>query len=256
MTKLIRIFAGILLILGLASCGTSEPFKAYKGKSETQIYQQGVQNLDKKKYGSAAKDFEALNAIYPFGQYSEPAQRDLIQAYYESDDPASALAAADRYIRLYPRGPGIDYAYYMKGEIDFAREQGWQQKFFKIDPAERDVSYMKDAYQSYNQLVVLFPQSKYVPDARKKMQIIRDNLAKHQVQTAEFYYERKAYVAAVNRAQGVISEYRDTNQIPAALFIMAKSYEALGQTDNANRTTRTLIMDYPQSPQALKISKK
>jgi outer membrane protein assembly factor BamD len=255
MTKFIRTTSIFFLALLIASCGSSQPFKAYQNKTETQIYDQGVKNLDKKKYGSAAKDFEALNAIYPFGAYAEPAQKDLILAYNESDDPGSALAAADRYIRLYPRGANIDYAYYMKGEINFGREQGWQQKFFKIDPAERDLSYMNEAYQSFNQLVTLFPKSKYVPDARKKMQEIRQDLARHQVMTAQFYYERKAYVAAINRAEIVVNNYRDTNQVPAALFIIAKSYEALGQTDNANRAVRTLIMNYPQSAQAIKISK-
>ncbi len=239
----------------MAGCATTEPMAAYKNKSDEQIFESGERNLAKGKYDAAVKDFEALDTLYPFGEYTQQAQLDIIFAYYKNDDSASALAAADRYIRLYPRGPNVDYAYYLKGLVNFGRSENWYQKLFPTDISDRDLNYMEESFDDFNALVQRFPESPYAPDARKRMLYIRNILARHELKVAKFYYERKAYVAAANRGHYIVEHYQGAPEVIPALEIMIKSYRELGETNMANETAELLQRNYPDSPEAKSLAK-
>lgn len=228
-------------------CASTSLEQQYKGQSAQQIFNTGEQALAKKKYDKATKSFEALNAMYPFGDYSEQAQLDLIYAYYKNDDSASALATADRFIRLYPRSEHVDYAYYMKGLINYGRSESWLQRMFPTNPADRDLSYMREAFSDFDTLVQLFPNSRYAADARQHMVYIRNILAQHEVNVANFYLLRKAYVAAANRASSVVENYQGTPQVLPALSIMVRAYRGLHESQMANRALQVIQLNYPNS---------
>lgn len=236
--------------ISLAACSsdTADPItSAYKGQSAEQIFKGGEQSLAKKSYKDAIKHFEALAALYPFSNYQEQAQLDLIYAYYMDQDYPSSQAASDRFIHLYPRSPNVDYAYYMKGLSDFSIDRGFGTKLVNLDLASRDLSSTKDAFNDFSQLVQLYPNSKYAPAARGRMVYLRNLLATHEVEVATFYVKRKSYVAAINRANYVVQHYQEAPAVIPALGILAQSYYALGLTDQANQTMAILALNYPNT---------
>ncbi|HVV68803.1 MAG TPA: outer membrane protein assembly factor BamD [Gammaproteobacteria bacterium] len=248
-----RIFSIIVLVMALitlAACKTSEPFAAYKGASAQTIFQNGENSLARGHYEAAVKSFEALDALYPFGDYSQQGQLDIIYAYYKKGDAESALAAADRYIRLYPRDPNVDYAFYMKGLINMGPSDSWIEKTARSELSQRDLTNMQQAFADFNLLIQRFPNSRYVPDARTRMIYIRNLLAQHQLEVAQYYMNYKAYVAAANRANSVVQDYPASPQIIPALAIMVQAYRALGENDMANNALQVLRANYPNSKEA------
>ena len=240
---------GFLVVL-LSACSDSaidDSYSAYRHKTAAQLYQASSKQLKKHDYDSAVKNLEALNALYPFGAHAQEGQVNLIYAYYRDDEPEEALAVAERYLRLYPRGRYADYAYYMKGLIATSHGFSWLQRKLGVDPASRDISGYKQAFMSFNQLVRNFPKSQYVPDALIRMRYIRNVLAKHELQIASFYYNRKAYVAAVNRATGIVSHYDRSPSVIPALAILVKSYRALGLKKMESNTLAIFKASYPNS---------
>lgn len=253
-------FIRILFVLGtlllLAACSTSVPYAAYKGLSDQQIYQRAEHSLTRGRYSSAVTDFEALDTLYPFGPYSQQAQLDIVYAYYKKGDFDSALAAVDRYIRLYPGGPGVDYAYYMKGLINMGAPDTWVDRWARSDPAQRDTTNMTQALQDFSLLVERYPNSSYVPEARQHMVYIRDLLARHQLQIAQYYLRYHAYVAAANRGIMVVRDYPGTPQAATALAVMVTAYRGLGENTMADRSLQSLLQDYPSSIEAQYYGKK
>lgn len=246
-----NLYFAILLVCGLllTACSSmdKDPADLYKGQSAKQIFNDGENDLLKERYDDAEKHFEAIDARYPFSEYTQQSHLDLIYAYYMQGDTASAVASADRYIRLYPRGPHVDYAYYMRGLVTFEENRGAFERWLSIDFSKRDLTILHNSFQDFNQLIQFFPESPYAPDARKKMIHIRNLFARHQLQTAQFYYERKTYVAAINRANEVILHYQETPSVPDALAVIVKSYRALGYQQEADKTLQLLRLNFPQS---------
>lgn len=253
--KKISLFLCVLFSVLIVGCTKTniDEYAAYRTQSEAQIFNGGESLLAKKKYAEAAKSFEALDAVYPFGQYSQQGQLDVIYAYYMSGDDASAIAAADRYTRLYPRGENVDYAYYMRGLAGFRVGLSWIQKAYHTDPAMRDISTLQQSYSSFAILTELFPQSPYAKDSLLRMAYIRNLLARREVEVAEFYMERDAYVAAANRASYVVQHYNGSPQVADALVIMVQAYTKLGLPNMAQKSQAILLASYPRSPQAIKL---
>lgn len=254
--KQFRILILLLAALFLAGCANSDqnPLKKYEHMSSQQIFDGGVKALKKHNYNTAAKHFEALDALYPFGKYSERAQYYIIYAYYANDDTAMALAAAGRYIRLYPRSKHVAYAYYMRGVINMGRKYNWFQKAFGADRASRDITYLRQAFVDFSQVVRLFPKSQYAPDAHKRMLIIRNILAQHELEVAVFYYKRKAYIGAANRANFLVTHYPGAPQVVPALALMVKCYSEVGETDLSIKAAKVLTLNYPKSRQAKEVA--
>jgi outer membrane protein assembly factor BamD len=247
--KFIQFILGLsFLSLMLSSCTTSTPSpeNLYPGQSEAKIYADGKESMLKGNYEEAIHHFENITSVYPFGEYAQKSQLNLIYSYYKKDNFPLALAAADQYIRLYPRGENIDYAYYMRGIVQFEENKGVFERFFKTDFAKRDLTGLKKAYIDFNRLQTYFPKSQYTPYAKRRLIYIRNTLALHELQVAQFYYERQSYVAAANRANEVVQHYQGAPQVPQALVLMVKSYQKLGLTKDADESLRILKLNFPQ----------
>jgi len=225
----------------LSGCATpTDRLARYRHQPANTIFTSGEHALVKHHYQAAATDFEGLEATYPFNKHTEQGQLDIIYAYYKSDDMPSALAAAEHYIHLYPRSPHVDYAYYMKGLLNFLSGGNWLQNVLSINMAQRDLDYMRHAFIAFNELIILFPHSPYAIDAHLHMLYIRNLLADYELQIALFYLQRKAYLAAVNRASYVVQHYEGAPQVMDALKLMIKAYRALGEIKLADETTTVL----------------
>jgi len=237
----------ILCILLVGCSGNKDQYAGYRQKSSAQIYHSAHNNLVKGHYSAAVKAYEALDAIYPFGPYARRGQIEVIYAYYMNEDLPSAVAAADRYVRLYPHSRDIAYAYYMHGVISQSQSYSWLQRSFGVDPAWRDLSDQKQAFMSFNELVTLYPNSPYVSDSILRMRYLRNVIAEHALELANYYYKQRAYVAAVNRANYVIQHFDGTLAVPDALATMVQSYRQLKLPKLERNTYRILQASYPES---------
>jgi outer membrane protein assembly factor BamD len=198
-------------------------------------------------YDQAIKMFEKLEARYPYGRFAQQAQIESAYAYYKSNESALALAAADRFIKLHPNHPNVDYVYYLKGLVNFNEDLGIFAGFSNQDMSERDPRGAREAFDTFNDLVTRFPESRYAEDARQRMQYLVNALASHEVHVARYYYNRGAYIAAANRAQAAITTYPRAPANEEALFLMVKSYDALGMTDLRDDANRVMRKNFPNS---------
>ena len=238
------------LLAGLYSCGLlPEKYDETKDWSANKLYTEAKDQMDSGNYKLAIEYLEKLQARYPFGRYAQQAQLDLIYAYYKSDEPDSAIAAADRFIKTNPRHPFVDYAYYMKGLVNFSRgDTNIVNRLFPNDPAKTDTSLVRQSYNDFTELVRKFPNSQYADDARQRILYLHNNLAAYEIHVADYYMKRGAYVAAVNRAEYVLQNYARTPSVPAALAIMVKAYTKLNLPKLAADSLRVLQLNYPDSP--------
>jgi outer membrane protein assembly factor BamD len=232
----------------LTSCATAtDPAETYKGESAEHIFQQGEDALSKRGYQEALKRFEALDVQYPFSPHIEVADLHIIYAYYMTSDYASTQAAADRFIHTHPSSPHVDYAYYMRGLANYYQNLGIFERLFTVDLATRDLTQIKKSYADFAMIVKTYPHSEYAPAAHQYTIYLRDTLAAHELEVAQFYYKRKAYVASANRANMLIRYYEGTPYIEKALVLMVKDYQNLHLTAAANDALKVLRYNYPQN---------
>lgn len=199
-------------------------------------------------YNKAIKLYETLEARYPFGEYAAQTQLDVAYAYYKNADPEAAIAATERFIKIHPRNPSVDYAYYLKGLVNFNRSIGFLERFLPTDSSQRNPSNVKEAYANFQELIQRFPNSQYSPDAKQRMLALRNNLAMYEVHVARFYIKRRAYVAAANRGSFVVKEFQRTPAVPYALLAMERAYTELGLDELATDTKRIYDKNYPDGP--------
>jgi outer membrane protein assembly factor BamD len=247
-----RARVGAILLAGgclmLSACGLlSEQPDETAGWSANKLYSEAKDALDGGDYTRAVKLYEKLEGRYPFGRFAQQAQIDSAYASYKDGETAAALASVDRFIQLHPNHPSVDYAYYLKGLINFNDNLGWLGRFSGQDLSERDPKAARAAYDAFNTLVTRFPDSKYTPDAAARMQYIVNSLALHEVHAARYYYRRGAYLAAVNRAQQALKDYDGAPANEEALYIMIRSYDALGMKDLRDDTARVMEKNFPGS---------
>ncbi|WP_116475040.1 outer membrane protein assembly factor BamD [Zobellella maritima] len=211
------------------------------------LYQDAQKRLQSGNFFRAAELLEAMDSRYPFGPYSNQVQLDLIYAYYKLDDTARALANIDRFIRLNPNHPSVDYAYYMRGLTNMSADYNFIQNLFNIDRADRDPAYARQAFADFRQLLRQYPDSVYAADAQARMIGLKNRLAKHDLTVAQYYIKRGAWLAAANRAKYVVQTYPDTEMMKPALEIMAEAYSTLGLTEMANNAKAVLRANFPNS---------
>lgn len=236
------------LSLFMAACSTStDPSEAYKGESAEQIFQKGEEALRDKNYQEAIKRFEALDVQYPLGRNTEIAQLQIIYAYYMSSEYASAESAADRFVHSHPTNPHVDYAYYMRGLSNYYQNLGVFERVFAVNLATRDLVQIKKSYNDFADLYKSFPKSPYAPAAHQYMIYLRNILAGHELDVAQYYYSRDAYVAAANRANLLVRHYEGAPTVPDALVLMVKSYRKLRMVQDMNETLEVLRYNYPNS---------
>lgn len=242
----------VIAVLSLAGCGSQKD--AHKGMSAAEIYAQAEQNMAKENYAKAVKDFEALEARFPYGEYSDKAQFGLMTAYYKRNESALALASIDRFIRMNPRHPKVDYAYYLKGKVNFDQNHSFMYRHLPLDRSARETVTAQDSYNAFQELVERYPQSSHVKEAQEHMYKLRDQLANHELSVIEYYMKRGAYLSAANRANFIIRYYDGTEAVPAALSEMSKAYRKLGMESLADEALNKLKTHYPTSS-ALKKAK-
>ncbi len=225
----IRTLSLLIVLALLSGCSLLPKEKdETKGWSAQKFYSEASFAMSDADYEKAIKYYEGLEARYPFGRYAMQAQLDVAYAYYKNGEYESAIAAADRFIKLHPRNPFVDYAYYLKGIINFNRNIDFLSRFMPTDTSQRDPTATLDAFNDFEELIRRFPDSEYAEDARKRMIYLRNNLAMHEVHVARYYMKRGAYLAAANRAVRVIEDYQRAPAVKDALEIMIDAYTRLG----------------------------
>jgi outer membrane protein assembly factor BamD len=238
----------VLLVFGmlLGGCATTkdETTDEYADWTAEQFYTEAKRALTEKRYEKAVRLYEKLEARYPFGKHATQAQLDIAYAYYKNDEPESAIAAADRFIKLNPTHPNVDYAYYIKGLVNYNRGISFIDRFLPTDPSQRDPGSALDAYKDFEELINRFPNSRYVDDARQRIVSLRNNLAMYEIHVADFYMRREAYLAAARRCAEVIRRYQRTQAVPRALQILEQAYRKLEKNDLADDVARIYAFNY------------
>nr|WP_240342353.1 outer membrane protein assembly factor BamD [Methylococcus sp. EFPC2] len=241
------LIAALLGAAALAGCSTTkEAEEEYADWSAEQLYSEAKQSLTSKNYEKAIKLYEKLEARYPFGNYATQAQIDIAYAYYKNSDPDSALAAVDRFIKLNPTHPRVDYAYYLKGLINYNRGISFVDRFMPTDSSQRDPGSARDALRDFSDLLTRYPNGPYAEDSRQRVTALRNNLAMYEVHVADFYMRRGGYVAAANRCKEVLQRYQRTQAVPQALKILEEAYRKLELTELADDTARVYALNYAQ----------
>ncbi|ODS24967.1 competence protein ComL [Candidatus Endobugula sertula] len=232
----------------LAACSLSPRQFDLSQHTEKELYQFAQDDLRTGYFLDAIDVLQAMEKHYPFGEYSISAQLSLIYAYYGVDELAAASATADRFIRLHPQYRHVDYAFYMKGLISFPEAKSFLQTYMNVDLSKRDISEAKIAFNHFSTLVKRFPSSEYTPDALKRMEFLRNLLARHEIHVANYYFERKAYLAATNRGRHVLENFQTTPAIPDALAVMAQGYHEMGMDNLSKKSIQALRTNYPNHP--------
>lgn len=251
--SLLRLSIMALFAVVLSSCSffggdddTDDEFGA--GKAERELYDSAISYLESSQSRVAIDYLEALESQFPFGAYAEQAQLELIYAYYRSSNHDSAMASADRFIRLHPEHPNVDYAFYMRGLITFTREASFIGQFLPLDITTRDPGSARESFAYFSEFLVRYPNSGYGPDARKRLIYLRNLLSRHEINTANYYFKRGAYLAATNRGKFVVENFQGSPSVPDGLATMALGYRLLGYTELADNATRVLAQNYPEHP--------
>ena len=217
------------------------------GWSAQKLYGEAKGAMGTGAWDKAIKYLEKLEARYPYGRFAQQAQLDISYAYWKSGERASAIAATDRFIKLYPNHANVDYAYYLKGLVNFNENTSLFSIIDSPDLTERDSKGTRDAFEAFKELTVRFPDSKYTEDAKARMRYLVNSLAQYEVHVARYYMKRGAFVAAANRAQFAVQNYPQAPALEEAVFIMVKAYDALGMTDLRDASDRVMRKNFPQS---------
>ena len=238
-----------MLVLGwtLAACGLLRDEDETKGWSAAKLYSEAKSNLNDRNYADAIKYYQKLEARYPYGRFAQQAQIEMAYAHYKDNEPALAIAAADRFIKMHPHHPSVDYAYYLRGLANFTEDLGILGYIGNQDMTERDPKAAAEAFDAFSELAKRFPDSKYTPDAIARMKYLVNALASHEVHVARYYMKRGAYVAAANRAQFALKTYPQAPANEEGLLILVKAYDALGMKDLRDDAERVMLRNFPDS---------
>ena len=243
-----RILAVLLALSLLSACSLlPEQIDETKSWSPSKLYAMAKEQLEEGNYTQSIQYFEKLEARFPYGPYAQQAQLEVAYAYYKDNEPVSAIAACDRFIKLHPNHANVDYAYYLKGLASFNEDTSLLAVLGDQDMSQRDPQAARESFEAFKELVSLFPNSKYAPDSLARMKYLVNALASHEVHVARYYYKRGAYVAAAGRAKYVLEHYQQAPALEEALAIMAQSYDKLGLTDLRDDALRVLKKNFPSS---------
>ncbi|MBV1932787.1 MAG: outer membrane protein assembly factor BamD [Porticoccaceae bacterium] len=219
-----------------------------KTLTEKEFFDRIQKNLRAKNWTDAISNLQGFEAQFPFGNYAEQAQLELIYVYHESQDHEAASASADRFIRLHPRHPNVDYAYYIKGLASIAQTKGIFSNIVPTDETRRDPGEARQAFAIFSELISRYPNSTYAADARKRMVHLRNLLARHEIQAANYYFKRGAYLAAANRGRYVVENFQQSPAVPDGLAVMAQAYSMMGLRDLASDAAQVLAANYANHP--------
>ncbi|WPB55095.1 outer membrane protein assembly factor BamD [Xylophilus sp. GOD-11R] len=235
------------VLASLGGCGTTSIDDQTAGWSPNKIYSEAKDEASSANYDKAVPLYEKLEGRAAGTPLAQQAELEKAYAQYKGGQQVQAVATLDRFIKLHPASPALDYAFYLKGLANFNDDLGLFSSISRQDLSERDQKAAKDSFDTFSQLVNRFPESKYAPDSRQRMTYIVNSLAQYEVHVARYYYSRGAYVAAINRAQNAISGYTGVPATEEALFILMQSYTALGLKDLSDDTRRVMAANFPDS---------
>jgi len=229
----------VLLTLGCSSTPDDE----FANVPAQELYDKAKASLQSGDYETAISVFEQLEARYPFGKFAQQAQLEIAYAYFKFDEPDSCISTADRFIRNNPGNPHIDYAYYLKGLANYDRGRELADRFAQRDPSDRDTRALRDAFNDFTQLAKKFPDSRYAEDAKERLVFLHNMLAKYEINVANYYMKRGAYVAAANRAKYVVENYQRTPSVRDALKVLVRAYTKMGMKNLAADAQRVLDLN-------------
>jgi outer membrane protein assembly factor BamD len=244
-TGLSRLLLLCLVALTLSACGRFGKEDPLETLPVDALYADGKQALERGNAARAQRYFKRLIARFPFGPYTEQAQLELAYTYLIGRQPEEATSAVNRFIRTYPTHPHIEYAYYLRGLINFDRERTALSRIGGLDMTRRDQGAPRQAFDDFAELLQRYPNSRYSADARQRMVYLRNQLARYEINVATYYLQRRAYVGALSRAEFILENYPQTEYIGDALAVMAESYRQLGQTTLEADTRRVLELNHP-----------
>ncbi|WP_193754295.1 outer membrane protein assembly factor BamD [Microbulbifer sp. Q7] len=240
-----------MLAVLVASCASTDEEEAglpSGNRTEQAFYEAAQRQLKSSQWELAIKNLRALEDNFPFGNYAEQAQLELIYAYYRDYQNDAAISAADRFIRLHPQHRNVDYAYYMKGLASFTEGSGLFERFLPTDMTRRDPGSARESFAYFAQLMARYPESRYAPDAQKRMIHLRNLLARYEIHVANYYFKRNAYLAAANRGRFVVENFQQTPAVPDALAVMVQSYRLLEMPQLESTSLAVLRTNYPHHP--------
>lgn len=228
----------------LSACGPVKEVDATLAWTVEKLYHSARSNMDEGNYLTAIEQYENLESRYPFGKYATQAQLDVAYAYYKFDEHESSIAAIERFIKLNPRHATVDYAYYLRGLINFNRGGGILDKLHERDNSDYDKTVLLNSYDDFQLLIRRFPTSLYAADSRQRMIYLREQIAKADLKIAQYYASRDAWVAAANRTKAILLNYQGTAAIEIALKLQLQAYESLGLEELVNDTRRIIELNY------------
>lgn len=244
--RVARLLCQVALLAVVAGCASTSTDETAKW-SNNKLYEEAKDQAAASNWDKAISLYEKLEGRAAGTPLAQQAQLEKAFAQHKSGEPAQAVVTLDRFIRQHPSSPALDYAHYLKGLVNFNENLGILGRFVPQDLAERDQKGSKDSYEAFKVLIERFPDSKYTPDAQARLVYLVGALARYEVHVARYYFSRGAYVAAINRAQTALTEYRDVPALQDALWILIQSYEQLGMKDLAADARRVMDRSYPNS---------
>jgi outer membrane protein assembly factor BamD len=216
--------------------------------TERDFYEKIQLSLNAGNWTLAISNLQLLESQFPFGKYAEQAQLELIYAHHKSADYESSIAAADRFIRLHPQHINVDYAYYLKGLSEISQDSSFFDNFLPTDNTKRDIGSARSAFATLSEFLNRFPKSPYAADARKRLVNLRNRLARAEIHVANYYFTRKAYLAAANRGRYVVENFQQTPAVPDGLAVMAQAYKILDMQELSDNAVQVLAANYPEHP--------
>jgi len=225
-------------------------------RTAAELYADAKDSLDKQNYRRAAEEYRLLQTRFPFGRYTEQSMLDLAYAQFKAHEPQAALSTLDRFIRTYPAHPNVDYAFYLKGLVNYEENLGVLERIMPERIRDRDQSAARDAFIDFKELIRRYPDSRYAADARQRMVFLRNNLAAYEVSVGEYYMRRQAYIAVVNRCRYVLENYPGTPENGDALALLHEAYNELNMPELADDAWAVLELNYPDHYYVLGQNKK
>jgi outer membrane protein assembly factor BamD len=242
-----RLLAIVLLGVLLAIAGCRKDKDLDDERTAAELYASAKRELGNKAWDRAIQTYKILQTRYPFGRYTEQSMLDLSYAYFKGREPENALSNLNRFIRTYPTHPNVDYAYYLKGIVNYEENLGFLERLMPSRVRDRDQSAARNSFTDFSELLRRFPDSRYVADARQRMVFLRNNLAAYEIGVADYYMRRRAYIAAANRARYALETYPNTPETAEALVILHQAYIKLNLPELATGVMSVLELNYPDN---------
>jgi outer membrane protein assembly factor BamD len=249
MIRSVTALAALALALALGGCGIfADKADAKKEWTAEQFYKAAKEELDNRNWDAAAKLYEQLESRFPYGRFAQQAQIESAYAYYKQGETAQAVSAAEKFIKLHPNHPNVDYALYLKALANFKEDLGPFAKIIRQDLADRDPKAARESFEGFKELVTRFPESRYASDSRERMAYLIEALARHELNVARYYLSRGAYLAAANRAQDSITRFPNSPAHREALDVMIEAYDRMGMSELRDDARKVLVKNFPGDP--------